>query len=73
LAPVLEELAGEYTGRVKFVILNLDENKVVAAHERINGTPTLFFYNRGQLTDRVEGAVPRREITRRLDAIAVQA
>ena len=73
MAPVLEELAEEYAGRVKFVILNIDENKVVSSHEGVSGTPTLFFYKNGRLADRVVGAVPRWEIARRLDSLIAGA
>ncbi len=73
MAPVLDELAGEYTGRVKFVILDIEDNKVVSSHEGVSGTPTLFFYKKGRLADRVVGAVPRSEIARHLDSLIAGA
>jgi thioredoxin-like negative regulator of GroEL len=69
LAPVLDELARDYAGRVKFTILNLDQNKVVASHEGVTGTPTLFFYSKGKLTDRLVGVVSQVEIARRLNSL----
>jgi len=54
---------------VKFAILNLDQNKIVASHEGVSGTPTLFFYKNGKLAQRLAGAVPRAEIARHLDAL----
>jgi thioredoxin-like negative regulator of GroEL len=69
LAPVLDELASAYAGRVKFVTLNIDQNHMIASEQGVNGTPTLFFYNRGRLADRVVGALPRPELVRHLDSL----
>ncbi len=69
LAPVLEELASVYAGRVKFATLNIDHDHLIASQQGVNGTPTLFFYNRGRLVDRVVGAVPRPEMVRHLDSL----
>ncbi len=69
LVPVLDELASVYAGRVKFVRLNIDQNSMIASQQGVNGTPTLFFYNRGRLVDRVVGAVPRSELVRHLDSL----
>ncbi len=73
MAPVLDELASEYAGRVKFAILNMDHDQQIAAQNGVNGTPTLFFYKQGRLVDRVVGAVPRPELQRRLDALLVHS
>ncbi len=69
LAPVLEELASVYAGRVKFVTLNIDQDHMIASQQGVNGTPTLLFYKRGRLVDRVVGAVPRPELVRHLDSL----
>jgi thiol-disulfide isomerase/thioredoxin len=69
LAPVLNELAAEYAGRVKFALLDLDLNHLTASQFGVNGTPTLFFYKGGRLIDRVVGAPPRTELIRRLDSL----
>ena len=70
LAPVLEELASEYAGRVKFVTLDIERNQAIASRENVNGTPTLFLYKRGKLVDRVVGALPKQELARHLNGIA---
>jgi thioredoxin 2 len=54
---------------VKFAILNLDENKIVASREGVSGTPTLFFYRNGRLEQRLVGVVPRADIARHLDSL----
>lgn len=70
LAPVLEELASEYAGRVKFVTLDIERNQMIASRQNVDGTPTLFLYKRGKLVDRVVGALPKQELARHLDGIA---
>ncbi len=47
----------------------MDRDQGIAAQNGVNGTPTLFFYKQGRLTDRVVGALPRAELQRRLDAL----
>jgi thioredoxin 2 len=69
LAPVVDELASVYAGRVKIVLLNIDQDHRVASLQGVNGTPTLFFYNRGKLVDRVVGALPKSELIRHLDSL----
>lgn len=69
LAPVLEELASVYAGRVKFVTLNIDQDHMIASQQGVNGTPTFVFYRRGRLVDRVVGALPKSELARRLDSL----
>jgi thioredoxin len=70
LAPVLDELATGYAGRVKFVLLNIDQNRLTPSQYGVNGTPTLFFFRRGRLVDRVVGALPKVDLTRHLDSLA---
>jgi thioredoxin-like negative regulator of GroEL len=59
----------KYAGQVKFAVMNLDRNRIIASRNGVNGTPTLFFYKGGRLADRVVGAVPKAEIARHLDAL----
>ena len=62
VAPVLEELAGDYAGRLKVVKLNSDENpKIVAAHGIVS-IPTLQFWSGGELVRSVIGARPKQVI-----------
>jgi len=73
LAPVLEELASAYAGRVKFVLLNIDLNRMTPSQYGVNGTPTLLFFKKGKLVDRAVGALPRADLTRRLDSLMAGA
>ena len=69
MAPILDELANDYSGRIKFVQLNVDVYHAIASHYRVNGVPALFFYINGRLADQVSGALPKPEIERRLQML----
>jgi thioredoxin 2 len=62
VAPVLEDLASELAGRVKFVKLNTDENPATSARFSISSIPTLLLVRDGQLAGRVVGAQPKQPI-----------
>jgi thioredoxin 1 len=62
LAPVIEELAGDYEGKVVFGKLNTDQNRGVAEKFRIMSIPTLLFIKNGKLVDTEVGAVPKEVI-----------
>ena len=70
IAPVLEELAGEMAGRVRFAKLNVDENPVTAGRFGVRSIPTLLVLRNGQEVDRIVGVQPKPEIARRLSRIA---
>jgi len=70
LAPVLDDLATVYAGRVKFVLVNIDQNRLTQSQYGVDATPTLLFFRRGRLVDRVVGALPRHDLTRHLDSLA---
>jgi thioredoxin-like negative regulator of GroEL len=69
LAPVLDELAMQYTGKVKFVEINVDNNRSTASTYGIRGVPALFFFKSGKVVDSVAGALPKVEIERKLQAL----
>jgi thioredoxin 1 len=62
IAPVMEELAGAYDGKVKFTKLNVDDNPVTASSYGIRGIPTIILYKNGKVVDQVVAAVPKAEI-----------
>ena len=69
LAPVVEELAGTYQGKVKVGKLNVDDHPAVAARFRIMNIPTLLLFKGGQEADRIVGVVPKEELTRRIERV----
>ncbi|WP_202318601.1 thioredoxin [Archaeoglobus neptunius] len=64
IAPVVEELAKEYAGKVVFGKLNTDENPAIASRYGISAIPTLIFFKNGRPVDQVVGALPKSEIKR---------
>ena len=68
IAPVLDELAGEYDGRVEVKKLNVDENPETSARFGVRSIPTLIFFKNGQVIDQVAGAVPKNVLKQRFDA-----
>jgi thioredoxin 2 len=66
MEPVLEELAAELGGRVRFAKLNVDENPATAARFNVRSIPTLLVLDHGREIDRIVGAQPKAEIARRL-------
>jgi len=69
IAPVLEELAAEMAGRVRFTKLNIDENPITAARFNVRSIPMLLVLKAGQEIDRIVGVQPKSEITRRLERV----
>jgi thioredoxin 1 len=55
LAPVLDQLAGEFAGRIKFVKVDVDEAPELANRYQITGVPTLLLFQNGRVVDTVVG------------------
>lgn len=62
LAPIIDELAKEYDGKVKVAKINTDENPAVAAKYKISAIPTLLIFRGGQVVDQLVGVHPKPEI-----------
>jgi len=62
IAPVLEELAGEYEGKLKVTKVNVDEHQDAARQYGIASIPTLLLFKGGQLVDRAIGAMPKPQL-----------
>jgi len=67
IAPILEELAREYAGRVVFGKLNVDENPRTAAAFGIMAIPTLLIFKNGRLVDSIQGAAPKKMLAARIE------
>lgn len=69
IAPVVEELAGTYQGKVKMGKVNVDEHPQVAAEYRVMNIPTLLLFKAGQEVDRIVGVQPKEELVRRIEKV----
>lgn len=67
LAPLLEELAKEYSGKVKVAKINTDEHPNAASKFKISAIPTLLFFKGGKLEDQMVGVHSKAEIKKTLD------
>jgi len=69
IAPTIEELAKEYTGKLKVGKLNTDENSEIASRYKIMGIPTVMFFKDGQKVDQIVGAVPKPQLKAKIDSL----
>lgn len=67
VAPIVEELAGEYAGRVKVTKVDVDSNQNLAVRYKIMGIPTLGVFRGGEMVERIVGFMPKPELKKRLD------
>ncbi len=67
VAPVVDEIAEQYAGKVKVVKLNTDENPSVANQYGIRSIPTLMIFKGGQRVDMVVGAVPKTTLANTIE------
>ncbi len=67
VAPVVDEIAQQYDGKVKVVKVNTDENPNVASQYGIRSIPTLMIFKGGQRVDMVVGAVPKTTLANTLE------
>jgi thioredoxin 1 len=68
IAPVLDEIAGEYAGRIKVAKLNIDENPNTPPRYGIRGIPTLMLFRQGEVEATKVGAVSKSQLTAFIDS-----
>jgi thioredoxin 1 len=68
IAPIMEELAVEYEGKVKIGKVDVDENQQTAIKFGVRSIPTLLIFKDGKLKDTIIGAVPKSQIVTKLNA-----
>jgi thioredoxin 2 len=69
IAPILEQLAKEYAGRIKIAKLNVDENPLTASKFAIQSIPTILLFKNGERINTLVGALPKSEIEKQLLSI----
>ncbi len=62
IAPIVEQLAADYAGKVTVAKLDVDTNQRTAARFNVRSIPTILFFKDGKLVDQVVGAVPRPQL-----------
>jgi len=69
IAPIIEELAKEYEGKVKIGKINVDEEVKTTEKYRVMSIPTLILFKNGVPVDTVIGAVPKKTLQDKLEAV----
>ena len=69
MAPVIEEVAGEYNGKCRFVKVNVEESQGVASELGIMTIPTFVFFKGGKEVSRFSGAVQKKELVKKVEAV----
>jgi len=67
IAPIVEQLADDYAGRLKVVKVNVDDNPMTPARFGVRGIPNLIIVKNGQVADQIVGAVPKQHLVRAVD------
>jgi thioredoxin 1 len=68
IAPVLDEIAGDYSGRLKIAKLNIDENPNTPPRYGIRGIPTLMLFKNGEVEATKVGAVSKSQLVAFIDS-----
>ena len=68
IAPIVEELAGEFEGKAKIGKVDVDNNPGIAGKFGIRSIPTILIFKGGQVVDQIVGAVPKQMIVEKLNA-----
>jgi thioredoxin 1 len=69
IAPVVDEIATEYSQKVKVGKLNVDNHNQVASQYGVRSIPALLIFNNGTVANQIVGAVPKNKITEILDSV----
>ncbi|HKO22724.1 MAG TPA: thioredoxin [Candidatus Eisenbacteria bacterium] len=69
VAPVVEEVARLYQGKIKVAKVDVDANQRIASQFRITSIPSLYIFKGGKLVEQIVGAVPKHQITSILDNV----
>lgn len=69
VAPIMDQLASDYAGRIKIAKLNTDDNPATASQYGIQSIPTLLFFKNGKQVNKLVGALPKAEIEKHLRSL----
>ena len=71
IAPILDELAGEYDGKVRIGKVNIDDHQNLATKYGIRAIPTLLLFKDGQVADQIVGMRSKRDFKIKLDKVTI--
>ncbi|MCL4153781.1 UNVERIFIED_CONTAM: hypothetical protein GTU68_008202 [Idotea baltica] len=69
IAPILEELADEYSGKLKITKMNVDDNPKTPTNYNVRGIPNLVFFKNGEVVEQIVGAVPKEQLVDAIDKL----
>ncbi|MGB5105281.1 MAG: thioredoxin [Candidatus Zixiibacteriota bacterium] len=67
IAPILDEIAASYAGRLKVVKVDVDSNSQTASQFSVMSIPTLLFFKNGKVQDQVVGALPKKMLQEKVE------
>jgi thioredoxin 1 len=68
IAPILEELAVEFAGKLRIAKVNIDDNEAIAAEHGIRAIPTMLLFKNGKLAEQIVGMLPKAALKEKLQA-----
>ncbi len=71
VAPIVDELAGEYAGKLKIVKMNVDDNPRTPARYGVRGIPNLILFKNGEVQQQIVGAVPKAHLVKAISTVVV--
>jgi thioredoxin 1 len=69
IGPMIDEVSGEYDGKIKFAKMNVDDNPATPGQFGIRAIPTLIIFKNGEVADQVTGAIGKTQLVAMLDKI----
>ncbi len=73
VAPIVEELANEYAGKLRVMKLNTDESPEIAGRYQVMSIPTILFFKDGRPVEKLVGARPKRQFKEVIDSLLAQS
>jgi thioredoxin 1 len=71
IAPVVDELAREYAGKLKVLKMNVDDNPRTPQRYGVRGIPNLILFDSGQVKEQIVGAVPKSQLVKAISSVVV--
>ena len=69
ISPIVEEVAKEFTGKIKVTKLNVDENPATPSQYGVRGIPTLILFKGGKIVEQIVGAVPKGRLVSMIEKV----